>query len=623
MIILGIYDDHNASCCLYRDSRIVYAAQEERFTREKNQSGFPKRAIEHCLQSMDIKVRDLDYVVFSTVNHDPFWINSFTHRFTVNDYIEEQYKYWRPVLYGGRKSNFFAKRIEKNLTDKILKRYSKKHYKIANARDSSRGNRNVVPFYQSLRKEQFCTHFGYHANILFCDHHMAHAAYAYWAAPARIRNRGSKNLILTLDAFGDGRNCMIGEIGTGNDIKCLRHYSSLNIARFYKYCTLLLGMKPLEHEYKVMGLAPYCKNDKAKEEVFKVYKEALWIDRNLKLRSNSRPRDCYFHFRDILERYRFDEVAAGIQLYFESFVTTMVKRILRKYGRDSLFYGGGAAMNVKTNMEIGRTEEVKNFYVSPSPGDESTSIGACLHTASRYDGRFDRKKDIFPTIYLGYEITERECQDAISRHFRDPRRYTVYPKVSAKRIASFLKKDMVIARATYGMEFGSRALGNRSILANPACFNNVKKINDKIKFRDFWMPFAPVILKGYEGRYIEKSNKIIPSPYMTVAFPTSALGMRALQAAKHPYDNTVRPQILSRRENPLYYDLIFEFGKITGVYALVNTSFNLHGYPIVRTAEDATGVFLKTDLDGLILNDNLIVKNGNTGKEAYGGRKKV
>jgi carbamoyltransferase len=290
----------------------------------------------------------------------------------------------------------------------------------------------------------------------------------------------------------------------------------------------------------------------------------------------------------------------------------MAELCLSKYKKNVLLFNGGAAMNVKANFKVSCLKMVKNIYVSPSPGDESLSLGACLYAASKYDNSFDQKNHPFPTIYLGYEITDQECHKVIQRYFSDKTKYKVYRNTSGKEIAGYLVRNLIIGRASDRMEFGARALGNRSIIANPLSFDNIRKMNEKIKLRDFWMPFAPVILKEHEHVYIQNNKKLL-SPYMMMSFPTTKTGKEKLAAAKHPYDDTVRPQILSRQDNPAYYDLISEFGAKTGVYALVNTSFNLHGFPIVCTAMDAAKVFLETDLDGLLLNNNLIIKRQNSG----------
>lgn len=609
MIILGIYDDHNASAAIYKDGCIVFAAQEERFTREKNHAGFPRHAISCGLKSLGLTVKDLDYVVFASTNNDPFWSGAFSHRFSVRDYIEEQNEYWHPVFYKNKKSDYFVRRTEINTHDRILRKHLKDYRKFSYGRDHARKTKEAIIFYQTMRKKLFYEYFDYHDKVLFYDHHVSHAAYAYWAAPYSVR-RNAGSLILTLDAFGDSNNCLLSVINGNKGIQDLLSYSRLNIARFYKYCTLLLGMKPLEHEYKVMGLAPYCKNEKAKREIFSVYKKALWLTDDLKLTSAVPVKDSYFHFKKLFESYRFDEIAAGIQYYFESFVTRLADLCLKKYKKNTLFFNGGAAMNVKANYKVSELKRVKDLYISPSPADDSTSIGACLYAASQYDKDFDRKRHPFPSIYLGYEITDQECNKVINKYFYNTKQFKTYRDVSARAVAGYLSRNLIIARAAYKMEFGARALGNRSIIANPLSFDNVRKMNEKIKLRDFWMPFAPVILKEWERVYIHNPKKLT-SPYMMLSFPTTKIGKEKLAAAKHPYDDTVRPQILSREDNFSYYDLIREFGKLTGVNALVNTSFNLHGFPIVCTATDAAKVFLETDLDGLLLNRHLILKRKN------------
>lgn len=609
MNILGIYDDHDSSAALYKNGQIVYACQEERITREKNQSGFPKNAVRECLTAAGLAVSDLDYVAFSSKMDDPFWTNSNTHRMTVADHLREQEEYWRPVLLERRGSDYFKKFIHQNLAEPVLKKYLKKYSRLSQGRDSARVRRESIAFNQSMRKLMFEKYFGRPKNFVFVDHHTSHAAWAYWSAPRDLRAKSRKSMVLTLDAYGDGRNFMISKFDSRGRVNVLEESGRLNIARFYKYCTLILGMKPLEHEFKVMGLAPYCKYEDGKNQVFRIYRDALWIKNNIALVSKSKPADSFFFFREKLNSFRFDVIAAGIQEYFQSFVKRIVELALKKYNADTIFFAGGGAMNVKANLEVSRLRGLRRFHVPASPGDDSTSIGACLAQACAKDPEFAKlARNPFDSIYLGHEIKKEEIERVIKKTFGDKAKFKIIRNITNRRIAQYLKADKVIARAAGRLEFGARALGNRSILANPVSAENVKRLNEKVKNRDFWMPFAPVILKEYANRYLV-NPKNIPSPFMTFSFDTTPEGTEKLAAAKHPYDNSVRPQILSRGANPAYYDMVKEFGRQTGVYALINTSFNLHGHPIVRSARDAAEVFLATGIDGLILNDTLILKS--------------
>lgn len=374
-----------------------------------------------------------------------------------------------------------------------------------------------------------------------------------------------------------------------------------NLARIYRYVTLILGMKPFEHEYKVMGLAPYAK-DYIMEPAYKVFKETLVVD-GIDFKWYNKPPDLYFYFREKLEGMRFDGIAAGLQKWVDELVVEWMTNILDHLEVDSLAYSGGLSMNVKTNQAIAGIPRLKNFFVPPSGGDESTAIGAA------YSVCVERNIAVNPLShgYLGFSLPDDEVAALIEKyHIRNS--YAVIENTSTDVIADLLVDNKVVARCVGPMEFGARALGNRSILCNPSNYDNIRLINEKIKFRDFWMPFTPSILDYRANDYL-MNPKGIESPYMTIAFDTTPLGQEHLAAAIHPADFTVRPQMVTQEANPDYYGLIRDFEKKTGIGALLNTSFNLHGEPIVRNAEDAWHTFTNSGLDALLLNTTLIIKH--------------
>ena len=245
-----------------------------------------------------------------------------------------------------------------------------------------------------------------------------------------------------------------------------------------------------------------------------------------------------------------------------------------------------------------------------SASDESMALSAgiyLLHKIHEQRGKkFGFKK--FPQIsslYLGPSNSFIDEQKSLK--MLNKKKFKIYKKFTPAEVAKSLSKGKIIARCVGRMEFGQRALGNRSILADPRFLDIKEKINSAIKNRDFWMPFAPVILKKFSKQYLI-NPKNIESPHMTVGFQTTELGYNKMSAACHPADKTARAQILEKKHNLELYKLISEFHKITGVGALLNTSFNLHGFPIVNTPRDAINVFLNSDLDGLLLNNFFILK---------------
>jgi carbamoyltransferase len=266
-------------------------------------------------------------------------------------------------------------------------------------------------------------------------------------------------------------------------------------------------------------------------------------------------------------------------------------------------------MNVKANMLIAQREDMEDLFIFPSCGDESNAIGAAYLAyldLCRQKGTPPEPKPLGP-VYLGPEATDEEVEALIrERNLEARHKVTLHDRIGEK-IAELLVSDGVVARCSGRMEYGARALGNRSILANPSDHRVVPLINRMIKNRDFWMPFAPTILKERETDYLA-NPKGLASPYMMLAFPTHPKGHHQLIAALHPQDATARAQILEEGVNPEYYRIIREFERRTGIGAVLNTSFNLHGEPLVSSPVDAVDTFERSGLPHLALGHFLISK---------------
>lgn len=306
---------------------------------------------------------------------------------------------------------------------------------------------------------------------------------------------------------------------------------------------------------------------------------------------------------------RFDSVAGAIQKFTEDIVLNWISSIINKYKIKDVCFSGGVAMNVKTNMLITNLKQISNFYVPPTPDDTSQCIGACYALYLERDNKFDQKRPhSLKNAYLGYDANNDEEKKFFSSNKINKQKFKLIKKNINKEAAKLLYKNKIIARISGRAEFGARALGNRSILANPSEFDNKSKINKSIKSRDFWMPFAASVLSDHSQKYFKIYQSKEMYKYMTNCVQTTDLGKEKLKAAIHPNDKTCRPQILTRENNFEYYDLIKEFGKISGVYALLNTSFNIHGMPIVNNIQDAFKVLKNTELDGILLPSTLIIK---------------
>ena len=269
-------------------------------------------------------------------------------------------------------------------------------------------------------------------------------------------------------------------------------------------------------------------------------------------------------------------------------------------------------MNVKAMMEVAKLDELDEIFVCPSPSDESLAMGACYvvaHDKCLREG-LDPRQVLHPlkNAYLGPDLDLAETQQLIEELAKGGH-YVIRENASPVYIATILAAGKIVGRCAGRSEFGARALGNRSILADPRNIDAVKKINEKIKSRDFWMPFAPSVLEERAADYLINPKHLL-APYMTVAFETTPLAHRDLRAGLHQADLTCRPQLVSRIANPQYHILISEFERLTGVGGLLNTSFNIHGEPIIQSAADALDVLERSGLDALILGEYLIEKKG-------------
>jgi carbamoyltransferase len=284
----------------------------------------------------------------------------------------------------------------------------------------------------------------------------------------------------------------------------------------------------------------------------------------------------YDYLKKLLELKRFDVVCAGLQRFAEDMLTTWVANCIAKTGIRKLALGGGVFMNVKVNQAIMNLPEVDDVYIYPSCGDETNAMGAAYHIyAENADPR-----SIVPLdgLYLGREFDD----DAILKTLKKTNEFEwEYVEDIEAETARLLTEGQVVARFKGRDEFGARALGNRSIVGDPCRDGVIREINDMIKSRDFWMPFAPSMIPSAAEKYLVNEKKV-DAPYMIMAFDTTDL-RTDMPAALHPYDSTARPQVVKKETNPDYYRLIEEFEKRTGRGVILNTSFNLHGYPIVGT----------------------------------------
>lgn len=585
--ILGINGSHCATAALLKNGEIIAVASEERFTRIKNQRGYPKKAIEYCLALAQINSSSLHGVYVGFITPTLF-------------IAEVEYKKTLFIRFLKRNilavDSFFRKIIP-SYTDfnHIYNQYRHLFAWVGFEKQQS----NFLAETLKLRKEQ----------IVSVDHHTAHAYVAYYSNSNLPKIIYKESLVVTSDGEGDHASSKIFLVkdNSWNMIACTPDKFSLGW--LYANTTMYLGMKVNEDEYKVMGLAPYAKSGKV-QEITKMLRKHWWVE-GLTVKSDINIMHYYALLEKYMKKIRFDVIAASVQKLTEEILVTLVENALRRVKTDTVILGGGVFMNVKANMGIAKIKEIKNLYVCPSCADESTAIGAAYFGYKNYCKK--SKTDFSPkpllTLYLGPSFSSGEVYELIQSFLKKNRNSFTFRKInnSPKLVSQLLSQGEIVARFMGRMEYGARALGNRSILADPRNLDVVSLINEQIKGRDFWMPFAPVIIEERMQDYIINPKKI-NSPFMMLAFETTKFGRLHLKAAMHPSDFTVRPQILKRHDNISFYELIKEFEKLTGVGALLNTSFNLHGEPIVCTPSDAIKTFLASGLRFLLIEDYLLTK---------------
>ncbi|MCX5829754.1 MAG: carbamoyl transferase [Deltaproteobacteria bacterium] len=598
MKLLGLSLGQLATAALFIDDRIVACVSEERFSRVKHDEAYPLNAIEYVLKEGHVDGQELDVILIagSKLNVSTHLLRTHSS-WHVPDHIRLMREFWYPKLYENRDC-----RLHELFKDKIdvsqypgaeawgsfLKASSQDYY-------SGESQGEYTKFVHKIICDHLCIS---DKRIKHLDHHICHAAYAYWAGPLR----GEDVLVMSVDAFGDDLSGTLSLPVNQGGLKRVHAVSAndFTLGRLYRYMTLLLGMEPNSHEYKVMGLAPY-----AKEPIYSgplnVFKRHMYVD-GIDFKFYERPKDHYFWFKDRLEGFRFDGIAGGLQKYTEDIMTEYTLNAMNRFGSRRLALSGGIAMNIKVNMMLKDLADMNDMFVPPSGGDESLAMGVCYAYMDEVLGRRDMKP--LDHAYLGPALKQADVDGALLAARRNG--YFVY-EAHDDFLADLLSDGWVIGRCSGRMEFGARSLGNRSIIADPRNRSIVEIINHKIKKRDFWMPFAPTIMSEHASKYLI-NPKAIPSPFMTVGFESTEAGQEMLAAALHPADKTLRPQILSRDANPEYHSLIQAFHEKTGAGGVLNTSFNLHGEPIVSTATDAYRVFNITDIDALLLDGKLITK---------------
>jgi carbamoyltransferase len=561
--ILSIHAGHNASALIGNKNGILYAIQEERLTGEKNYWGFPEQSVNACLAKAGIGPDNVERIVFGT--------NQFVTRYHSREDILQSY---------ARQDTLTGKVRQRVLMPFVMKLHKRF------------GQKEVLQRIAQLGLDP--------SKSTFYDHHASHASAAYYGLR---KNPNDTYLVVTCDGYGDDLSATVRVMGPNTDEVLAKSSWEDSLGALYSWTTFRMGFVPLEHEYKLMGMAPYA-GKKFAEEVKGIYYKFLDLDSDglrFKRKTIKRINDVSRDLFRKLDGKRFDAICGGLQLFTEELLIRWVSNAVERSGIKQVLASGGVFMNVKANKLVSEIPSVNNFEAFPSCGDETLIFGAFYrYVAEKYGNDSVSRLSHF---YTGDEINEQDVVSTLQRSQYAFRRL----ENPAQEVAEILAKGHPLARCAGAMEFGARALGNRSILADPGNQDVVRVINQMVKKRDFWMPFAPMIKKDTSEKYIV-NDKGLDSPYMMMTFDTRE-NFGELIAAVHNADLTCRAQLLEEKQNPEMYRTITEFEKLTGKSVVLNTSFNLHGYPIARNAADAMFIFENSGLRYMQLGNHLVWKD--------------
>lgn len=561
VIVLGVHDGHNAGAALVKNGSVVAAIQEERLVNIKNYSGTPVNAIKMVFKIAKIHPDDVDLIAIAGLvrTHAP---------------LKE-----RPLHV--RLYERFA----------FLFKYHSINRWLVNFLHKRRKMDELLQVFKELGIEN--------KEIMFVEHHTAHAACAYYQRPW-----DDETLVLTLDGAGDGL-CSTVNIGSNFNMERVASTTAYNSPGnvFYSEITGYLGLKRWEHEYKVMGMAPYGIPDYCIDKIRKIIR--INPEKPLEFENTIGAYVTYVQkkLRKLLAEQRFDNICAATQQHFEELVSQWVKNAIEATGIHKIACAGGMFLNVKANKVLREMEEVDDIFFYPAAGDEGTPVGAALEGYYRFCERegIKPKREKLGPIYYGMEYDNDYIEKVLKeRGWIEKARYV---DEIDEEVGELIAKGKIIARFNGRVEWGPRALGNRSILADPRDLRVIQKLNFAIKHRDFWMPFAPSILDERKEDYLIDAKF---APYMIEAFDTTPEADEII-AGLHPRDRTARPQIVNDW-NEGYRKVLKTFEEITGVGGILNTSFNLHGYPIVGTPEVAIHTLENSGLDGLAIGNWLVMK---------------
>jgi carbamoyltransferase len=590
MRIIGIHFGHDSSVAYIKDGDVVASVEEERFTRIKTFKGFPYGGLKYIEETFGATPGNVDAVVVAG-------------KTLFEQYHPETFRERLLARKGGKASKL----------RKLLKP------------ESNYADENEAYFYEHMQK------LGVEKkNIHFVEHHLAHAASAYYQSPFK------NALVVTSDGKGDDVSAQVYLAREGKLDKLAEISSLASLGQMYSEVTRYLGFKPNRHEGKITGLASYGDAKVLAEDFFEfftfdessgIYDSSLEkevngeeflkfcpLSKRAVIRSVSPRRidqkyeaiSCLYQkkFEKLCAGVSKEDIAAAVQYVLEEVTKKFVKYWVDKTGAEYVCLAGGVFANVKLNQRILELDGVKNVFIQPAMGDSGLSLGSALYHYARTNPDFSGK-----TIYDVYKGPEFS-NDEISRKLQNTDfayDYFEHDEL-ARKTAQLLNEKRIVGLFNGRMEFGPRALGARSILIAPFDKSINKTVNERLNRTEF-MPFAPVVLDKYADSYFKGYDEShIAAEFMTITYDVYEEKQKEIEAVVH-VDGTARPQVIKREKNPLYYDILEAFYRLTGVPVLVNTSFNAHEEPILQNIDNAFNALDSDIVDFLVIGNFLVSKS--------------
>jgi carbamoyltransferase len=552
---------HDSAACIIKDGELIAAVEEERFNRKKHYNGFPQQSIEYCLKTASITAENIDYIVF------------YEKPFIKFNRIIENYVFQWP-----RSFNAFRHAIPLWLKSRLnMKKQIAKELKI----DQNK--------------------------IYFSNHHLSHSAAAFFVSPFK------EAVILTEDGVGEWATTTAG-YGKDNHIaieKEIKFPHSLGL--LYSAITSYLGFRVNDAEWKVMGLAPY-----GEPKYVNKFLELIDVKEDGSFRLNMKYFSFHYSYDETInsrfERHFgrkkrrggeldqfYTDIAASGQKVVEDIIVKIADSLHKEYKCDNLCIAGGVGLNSVANWRIMEKTGFKDIFIQPAAGDSGGAIGAAY--AFYHMTLNNPRKFVMEHALLGPEYSNEEIRTVLEKYNAQFKEYKTDDEL-IKTTADMLANDKVVGWFQGRMEFGPRALGCRSILANPKNPDMKEIINSKVKFREKFRPFAPSVIKEEASKYFDIN---IDAPYMLLIPPVHKDKRDLLPAITH-VDGSARLQTVDKKTNAKYYMLLNAFMQKAGVPVLLNTSFNVRGEPIVCTPEDAYSCYMRTGIDALVAGNFILTE---------------